>query len=328
MMELKVYHSIIDAHSLQTWLGQQYDWPSIDCCRLLRLGLNDTYEVRCQDQTYIVRIYRAAWRSVSEVRAEIDVLAWLRARHFPIAAPLASTDGKTVHLFRTPEGERCLVAFEYIEGQALTLDATQAVAYGRQLAQLHQVTDAFDFQNTRFRLEAEHLIHQPLGQLTRAFAHHPNELAFIQARAQTASQTMQALTKTQPLYGFCHGDHFGNVLQQADSRLVMIDFDCCGIGYRVYDLVQFYWALKLRMPAWHERFIDSDAALWQAFLQGYQSVRVLHETEWQAMPAMLFIRALWGLALQPHNEQHWGSEAHERIWQQNLPLFYRDALTD
>lgn len=326
MIELKVHHSIIDGDSLQSWLGQQYDWPAIDRCRLLRLGLNDTYEVRGPDRTYIVRIYRAAWRSVSEVRAEMDVLAWLQAKHFPIAAPLVSINGQTVHVFRTEEGERCLVAFEYIDGQALTLDATQAFAYGRQLAQLHQVTDDFHFQHARFELDAEHLIHEPLRQLKRAFAHHQAELEWIQARAQTAIKAMLALGKTRPLYGFCHGDHFGNVLQQANHCLAMIDFDCCGLGYRVYDLVQFYWALKLRMPAWNERFIDSDTVLWHAFLKGYQSMRVLHETEWQAMPAMLFIRALWGLALQPHNEQHWGSEQHEHIWQQNLPLFYLDRL--
>jgi Ser/Thr protein kinase RdoA (MazF antagonist) len=328
MTELKVYHSIIDSDSLQAWLGQHYAWPVIDRCRLLRLGLNDTYEVSCPDQTFIVRIYRAAWRSISEVRAEMEALAWLKAQQLPIAAPLTSIDGQTVQVFHTTEGERCLVAFEYIEGQALTLDVAQAAAYGRQLAQLHRVTDAFDFEHPRFRLDAEHLIHEPLRQLTRAFAHHRAELAFIQARAQAASEAMQALSQTRPLYGFCHGDHFGNVLQQEDHRLVMIDFDCCGLGYRVYDVVQFYWALKLRMPAWRERFIDSDTALWQAFLQGYHSVRQLHEAEWQALPAMLLIRALWGLALQPHNEQHWGSEDHERIWQHNLPLFYLDALTD
>lgn len=326
MTDLKVYHSIIDGDSLKSWLSQRYDWPLIHSCRLLRLGLNDTYRVDCLKRSYIVRIYRAAWRSVCEVHAEIELLTWLKTQHFPIAVALPAIDGQTVHVFRTIEGERCLVAFEYIDGQALTLDTVQAAAYGRQLAQLHQTSDAFTFQSQRFLLDAEHLIHQPLRQLQRAFGHHHTDLSFIEARAQTASEVLLSLTQTAPLYGICHGDHFGNVLQTADHSLVMIDFDGCGLGYRVYDVVQFYWALKLRIPAWHERFVDSDTALWQAFLRGYQSLRVLHEVEWQAMPAMLFIRSLWGLALQPQNEQHWGSEEQERIWQQNVALFYLDRL--
>lgn len=326
MTELQVYHSIIDGDSLKSWLSQRYDWPLIQRCRLIRLGLNDTYEVQCLDQTYIVRIYRAAWRSVNEVHAEIEALSWLQAQHFPVAAALPAIDGQTVHVFRTEEGERCLVAFEYIDGQALTLDTMQAVAYGHLLAQLHQSSDAFTFQSPRFLLDVEHLIDEPLRHLERAFGHHGEDMSHIRQQATLAAAVLPTLTKTAPFYGLCHGDHFGNVLQTADHSLVMIDFDGCGLGYRVYDIVQFYWALKLRMPAWRERFVDSDTALWQAFLRGYQSVRVLHEAEWQAMPAMLFIRSVWGLALQPHNEQHWGSEEHERIWQQNLPLFYIDRL--
>lgn len=322
MSALKVYHSIIDSNSLQQWLTLHYDWPEIVSCRLLRLGLNDTYEVHCSNKSYIVRLYRAAWRSVAQVHAEIEVLCWLQDRHFPIAAPVPARDGEIIHVFHTAEGQRSLVAFEYISGHALTLDRPHAVAYGRALAQLHQLTDSFHFQQPRFALDAEHLIDQPLQHLHRAFGHHQADMSYIHKRAQAARKVMLSLAKTPSSYGFCHGDHFGNVLQQRDQSLIMIDFDCCGLGYRVYDIVQFYWALKLRMAAWRERFIDNDSALWHAFLQGYQSIRTLESQEWHAMPAMFFIRSLWGLALQPQNEQHWGSENHDSIWQQNVALFY------
>jgi thiamine kinase-like enzyme len=36
--------------------------------------------------------------------------------------------------------------------------------------------------------------------------------------------------------GFCHGDFHGGNACQKDGSFTFYDFDCCGWGYRAYDL--------------------------------------------------------------------------------------------
>ena len=320
MIELTIHHSLIDTKSLLAWLNTHYALGELSQCQFIRMGLNDTYWVKSALKSYIVRIYRAAWRSRDAILAELEVLSWLQARGFPVAGVVRTKNGQTNHPFMAPEGLRTLVVFDYVEGQALALDERTAKIYGQALARLHNVTDAFTFHSLRFCLNEAHLIDEPLRHIERAFGHHEKEVSHLKDLAIDAKKVFAALPKTAPMYGFCHGDHFGNVLCTSTGELVFIDFDCCGMGLRVYDVVQFWWAIRLRMGAWRETFLCDNDALWQAFLAGYESLRALTELEYQAMDALLVIRTLWGLGLQPQNEQHWGIEQHEAIWQQNYAL--------
>lgn len=319
MNDLQIYHSIIDRHSLALWLQRHYGLAQVQC-QLIRLGLNDTYQAQTLQKKYIVRIYRASWRDGEAVAAEMEVLQFLQRHGFPIAAPLPALDQHLIHFIQAPEGSRALVVFEYIEGKALNLDRQQSFTYGQALARLHQITDEFHFSYRRIKLNQHHLLHEPVQHIEQAFGHHQAELHHLKCLAAQAQNIFSALPKSRSIYGFCHGDHFGNVLLNNHQQCVFIDFDCCGLGFRLYDVVQFYWAIHLRIPAWQERYAEANEALWLAFLQGYQQVRPLTALEQAALPAMFIVRTLWGLALQPQNEQHWGIEAHERIWQQNYAL--------
>ncbi len=321
MAEMAIYHSLVKPASLIAWLQGCYALGSIHSCRLIRMGLNDTYAVRSDRAKYIVRLYRACWRSLPEVAAELEVLIWLQTRNFPIAAPIADRHGQYLNHFSAPEGLRAIVVFDFIEGQAMSLDSRQAFGYGQALAKLHTLTDDFHFSKPRFCLDEKHLIDEPLSHIQRAFGHHETEMAQLTAAAaEAAKKVWQSLVHTTASYGFCHGDHFGNVLQTADRELVFIDFDCCGMGFRVYDIVQFCWAIRLQIPAWSETYLESNDSLWDSFLRGYESLRLLSIAEHQALPAMLVIRTIWGLGLQPQNEQHWGIEGMETIWRQNIVL--------
>lgn len=320
MAELAVYHSLIDPDSLSAWLSAHYTLGARPTCRFIRMGLNDTYEVQSLTTRYIVRIYRAAWRSVAAIQAEVAALQWLAAKQVPVASVVLAKDGSAWQTFDAPEGPRTIVVFAHIDGHALRLDAKQAAAYGKALASLHGASDDFRFPTPRFCLDESHLITEPLHHIERAFGHHRQALQHLHRCAAAAKAVLATLPLTTPYYGFCHGDHFGNVLQTDQHACVFIDFDCCGMGFRAYDLVQFWWALRLRMTAWQETFLASDEVLWQAFLRGYEAMRPLTRQEKQALPALFTIRTLWGLGLQPQNDKHWGIEGHEAIWQQNYAL--------
>jgi len=60
-------------------------------------------------------------------------------------------------------------------------------------------------------------------------------------------------------FGFCHGDlHGGNAAFDGDT-ITMFDFDCCGVGWRAYDIAVYRWLLDMR----------STTSNWKPFLDAY-----------------------------------------------------------
>jgi hypothetical protein len=46
-----------------------------------------------------------------------------------------------------------------------------------------------------------------------------------------------------------------------EASPLWLDFDCGGLGWRVYDVATFYWALKLKWVGWSVEYADSDDAI-------------------------------------------------------------------
>ena len=67
----------------------------VAACQFYSSGFNDTYRVKTIDgQIYYLRAYRKAWRTLSDILYELDVLNHLRAKEFPAAQPVVYQDGK------------------------------------------------------------------------------------------------------------------------------------------------------------------------------------------------------------------------------------------
>ena len=86
-----------------------------------------------------------------------------------------------------------------------------------------------------------------------------------------------------------------------------LDFDCGGLGWRVYDVATFYWALKLKWVGWTVTYAAPDDAVWRAFVDAYQAVRRLTPKEWRVLPAFVIARAMWGIGLQASNADDWAA---------------------
>ena len=63
----------------------------------------------------MVRVYRAGWRSPSEIIYELELLTHLSARGVAVAAPSRTKDDRLVHTLPAPEGERQVAVFAYVE---------------------------------------------------------------------------------------------------------------------------------------------------------------------------------------------------------------------
>jgi Ser/Thr protein kinase RdoA (MazF antagonist) len=67
----------------------------------------------------------------------------------------------------------------------------------------------------------------------------------------------------------------------------------CGPGWRAYDLATF--------------LIDEPAAIVDAFLAGYESVRTLAAAERVSIPIFQIVQSIWVLGLRAGYVNHWGA---------------------
>src|SRR5687768_4337330 len=90
---LPVTHAILSGAALQAAVLPRYELPRTATCRLWTRGLNDTYRVAAGRDDYVLRIYRAGWRTVADIHYELALLRHLDRKGVPIATPIAARDG-------------------------------------------------------------------------------------------------------------------------------------------------------------------------------------------------------------------------------------------
>jgi Ser/Thr protein kinase RdoA (MazF antagonist) len=88
---------------------------------------------------------------------------------------------------------------------------------------------------------------------------------------------------------------------QHAGHAVFFDFDDGGWGYLAYDLAVFLWA--------HVSFGRRGHAMWQAFIDGYRSVRRIAPADLEATHFFVPIRHVWLLGEYASRIPEWGSEA-------------------
>jgi len=255
----------------------------------------------------ILRIYRFGKRDLTAIAAELDLLKGWRAANLAVPVVVAMTNGETILTLAAPEGARYAVMLKYIEGVTLNdrsfnnfdhFSLDKFSRYGAAIAQLHMVSDQMTTTSTRPPLDLEFLLETPLRLITKVLSDRPKDLDYLHTAAATLRQEIQLLPQEPPLYGLCHGDiDCSNVLINDNGDLTLIDFDYCGMGWRVYDIACFYVdAEYLKLPD----------AVKPAFLAGYSQIRVLSDREYQSIPLFAAVRHIWYLGLYAENINEWG----------------------
>jgi Ser/Thr protein kinase RdoA (MazF antagonist) len=292
-------------------------------CELLHCGLNDSYRVRTPRGPYLLRVYRAGWRMLSDIAYELEALVHLARRGVGVALPVARYDGSFVQTLQAAEGARSAVLFAFAPGAPLALTGPDATAhasrFGGAAAALHAATDDFRSLQPRFVLDEEQLLEQPLAALLPFLAQRAAERDRLLHIAATLRERLSAVAREPLDTGFCHGDlHDGNARITEELALTLFDFDCCGRGWRAYDLAVFRWSLAGLGLAPATR-----GALWEAFLAGYQARRPLGRSDLAAVPLFLVLRQIWYLGLEASFAPERGSRHVDEQLARELPFLWR-----
>lgn len=285
--------SLFDADALTQWAGRHYSLGEPTVGWLHQAGVNDTYFLTAGDAPLVLRVYRHGWRTRPEIDAELRALSFVSRRGVRVAAPLRADNGQLVTELDAPEGIRFAVLFErapgaHVFGPPLL---AQCRAYGRLAAELHSACDAMRRRVRRFDIDLSHLLDEPIRALEPILTNRPDTLAFVNEMAERIRPKIRALPIADGALGLCHGDlHFGNAMFDDTGAPTLIDFDCCGYGWRAYDLAVFRWSLRGSK--------SSQSRRWNQFLSGYQQSRTLPDRLDEAVPLFLVARTIWLMGFQ------------------------------
>jgi Ser/Thr protein kinase RdoA (MazF antagonist) len=275
---------------------------AITRCEFFTGGFNDTYRVITSDgSTYYLRAYRLQWRTLADIRYELDVLDHLKHRGFPAARPVPYHDGRLFCSLAAPEGTRYLALFTEAPGPEISYDHEPeeiARRYGQAVAWMHLALDDFSSPHARFHKDIEHFTDRPLRTIEPFLKHRPDDWAYLKGFAHKLRQRILEMPASELEQGVCHGDTQGYHANVApDGTLSFFDFDCGGYGYRAYDLAVFLWCCRLE---------DAVSVRWEPFLQSYQETRSINALDIQAVPLFVCARYLWHMGVHTQNAPDWG----------------------
>lgn len=291
--EISVIYSLPSAQALIEHVLGDYQIPTPGACLLLKRGLNDTYLVKAEDRRYILRVYRYSWRSKTEIDFELDLLRFLHECQAPIGYPIATISGDLTKAIAFPEGTRYTALFSYAPGKAVDkkLNREQSRRLGAAVATIHQATSNFKSNFSRPQLDNEYLLDRPINAIAALFPHRNDAIEYLHEQIEQIKTNLLALslTKQLPFYGICIGDiHSGNTHFDTLNQPTLFDFDQCGYGWRAFDIGKFIntsitWQLE-------SEIVD-------AFLTGYQDIRVLSDIEVAAIPIFTKVAHIWVMGI-------------------------------
>jgi Ser/Thr protein kinase RdoA (MazF antagonist) len=310
-MHLEIAQSTPTAAAMARVVQSHYALGEVVSGELLRRGFNQVYRLTMADGRHVVaRLCAQRPRGEPCLPFEAEVLQHLRRRGCLVASSLPTARGDVFMHVSLPEGERALMLFEHLDGEA-TADVPENIqAFGRGLARLHAAGDDFVSSASRYTLDLDHLLMRPLQRLLQAPTMTPELRLQYEALGQRLHDRIVAMG---PLtHVLCHGDahsdnNFVRTNDAGQREAVFFDFDEAGPGYLAYELAVYPWWLHPRNVdgVWSEKAL----ARWHAFIAAYRSVREPGEADLAALAPFMAVRQFWLLGEYAGRVPVWGSQA-------------------
>jgi len=286
-------------------------------CQLITASLRDVYLVISDRRRHVLHIYRHGQRTVPEIVSEWQFVDYLDTNGVPVAPAIRRQSGELLLTFDAPEGTRHGVMSRFIAGEHLRRrPSIEAVAeYGRIVAKIHTLADSMPFELDRPANDADSLLDGAIAAFESEVPQRPEDLAYLHESADILRSRIDTLPKSEPYYGMIHGDVIRANAQVADDGSVtVLDFDLCGPGWRAYDIASYLIVM---------RGLPEEEESERAFLGGYQGIRRITDVEWEALPTLEAVRAIFGMGVQAMNVYHWGSAYLHAFWNHSLERLKR-----
>lgn len=272
--------------------------------RLLAHSWTTTFRVTASNGArYVLRIHPRGQSSVEPVRSELLWLAALWEDGLPVPEPVFNKEQQLVTAATDPgvPGPRLCALLRWMEGRFLDqrLTPSHLEQAGDFMARLHGHAAQWGRPPgfTRHRVENLDLTQRDQNdQFDPAVAERAVQTVTSGSTTEAGSvlaaaipriwATLKALREEPDSFGLVHGDlHHGNFLF-GKGGIGAIDFDCCGYGHWIYDLVAPLTQLD-RHPEY--------PALREALFTGYRRRRSLPADQEAHLETFVALRSVQDL---------------------------------
>lgn len=297
--QLPIIKSFVNPIALDGLIEQNYDLPGVRS-QLIKATMRDVYHVRTPTAQYVAMLY-PAHRTANHIRSELALMTFLSQKGMRTTPPIAQRNGDKLLAIHTPEGTRHLVMYAYVSGviyRRPTLPNIQQ--YAEAIARLHTLTNEFTFPYERMVYDVDTLIHHAMDVITDVLWHRPDVVEDLGDLAARIAPILATLPQTAPRFGVIHGDVIpSNAMFTPENIMTLIDFDLCGVGWRVYDVATYlneiaYWQM------------GEEAAI--AFLNTYNKKLSLAPQDRELLPVFQIARHIFEISNAALHIDVWGRE--------------------
>lgn len=200
-------YSTVSTKALGLFLNERYSFKEMSC-RLLIRNVSDTYLLEGESEKYIFKIYRNKHRSLSEIKAEVELLHHLKQHGAKVAFPIFDKDGNDIQSFNLAEGIRYGVLFTYAIGKPVyDLSEHQLLTVGREMAVNHNISSKVELSYLRETLGINTTLLTPLEVIKPAFKDLPDEYEYLRVTSFKVIEKLNEFNLTKFSYGYCHYDY-------------------------------------------------------------------------------------------------------------------------
>ena len=316
-----VQKSILSCQALVVKLSDEYVFIEENSkVWLFKEGVNDTYIIFTKKQKFFFRIYRHSYRSLENIKSEIEYLSFLKQKGIHVSHALPTKKNLFIISFEAPEGERYGVLFNEAIGKSYGLDISQKKCHylGTTLASIHQFGIDCQTKYNRPDLLLSNLLDEPIGAI---FPYIERDL-YLNIK-EIATTKREEINNRDLIKSYIHGDlNTGNVFFTEKSSPYIFDFDSFGLGYVSYDISGFLWSLYYLYQPWNKQ-VKSDVLkqkvkpLFESFLHGYIKVMDLSDDEMKSIVSFLPVRDIWLLKVHVNQISNMGYSLFDKFY------FYR-----
>ncbi len=263
--------------------------------RFINHGENTTFRIDSKDQqTYLLRIHRSDYHTKSAIHEEMSWLTDLSKKGIKVPRPVFSKSKSLVETIEKPDvGLRHCTVFKWIHGSLIRGSVTPKQMYklGTLLA---------DLQNNPPKMKSKHRQYWTAEGLigpNPKFGSIDNLKQLSKSQQNLVTTTRKSTFKKLKQYqnqfpnrlGLIHADlHFGNIISYK-KILGAIDFDDCGFGFFVYDLVIPIISLQNSFKKNKQYLIPKYK---EALIEGYKSKRSWDQFDEEIFPHLMTARKL------------------------------------
>jgi len=233
-------------------------------------SVNTHYLLETSKGKVILKIDEA--KSFPDAERELALLRFLHERRFPCPHPLVDRDGQYFHVYKG----KPLSLYALLNGKSVAeiqLTTAHIEHIGETLATLHQLSPGYPKEeDNRFSAPRLFDLYQEVKDRLPGYLRHLTHMLDDEVSYQQQYQE-DRLPK-----GIIHGDLFAdNLLFRKDQIVGVLDFEAACYGKFIYDVATAVNALC---------YLDGRYVIerFDALLAGYQRVRTLTLTEWDAFP--------------------------------------------